>query len=272
MGLFKRKPKERKSIVDSAGDLKNEVEGDVLSSAIGMDPDEIERLLILLGRGDADRPVFRRRVGSILDVARGHVLWMRPYRLTLAEAKELIHEIAERQREREAKLLKKKRHKNPDYQLPKLTTTDGIEYPSELSPDDVLAACQAARRRLAEDSQHHDATNAEERQAGRILEVLEQMKREEAMRFARRVATMQRRHIIEGNEGETPEQGGHPSDPWDKYGLNDEELERIRTLHGFGKKPLKTLIDEAGDVVDTNVDAAAKVVKQWIGNVKGDER
>ena len=273
MGLFKRKPKERKSIVDSAGDLSNEVEGDVLPAVIGIDPDEIERLLELLGRDDANRFVFRRRVGSILDMAKGHVLWMRPYRLTLDEAKKLVREIAERHREREAKLLKKKRRKNPDYQLPKLMTADGIEYPSELSPNDILAACQAARRRLEEDPQRNDMANTEERQAGRILEALEQMKREEATQFARRVASMQRRHI-EGKpsvEGETAEQDGNPSDTWDKYGLDDEELERIRTLEGFGRKPLKTLIDEAGEVVDTNVNAAAKVVQQWIGNATKDE-
>ena len=272
MALFKRKPKERKSIVDAAGDLENEVEGNVLPAEIGMDPDEIERLLELLGRDEANRPVFRRKFGSILDVAKGHVFWMRPYRLTLDEAKALIHEIAERHWEREAKLLKKKRRKNPDYQLPKLITPEGIEYPSQLSPDDILAATQAARHRLEEKPPHSEATDTEERQAGQLLEALEQMKREEATRFARQVATMQRRHIEDKPpvEGESL-QDGLPSDAWDKYGLNDEELERIRNLQGFGKKPLKTLLDEAGEVVDTDVDAAAKVVKQWIGNTERDE-
>jgi hypothetical protein len=270
MGLFNRKPKERKSIVDSAGDLKNEVEGEVLPAAIGMDPDEIERLLELLGRDNEKRPVFRRRAGSKLDVAKGQVFWLRPYRLTLDEAKELIHEIAERHREREAKLLKKKRRKNPDYQLPKLMTVEGIEYPSKLSPDDILAACEAAKKRL-EEKPHEGAHNAEDRQAGRLLEALEQLKHEEATRFARQVSTMQRRHI-EGQSSEgTPGQDGDPSAAWDKYGLNDEELEKIRTLQGFGKKPLKTLIDEAGEVVDTNVESAAKVMQQWIGNPKAEQ-
>jgi len=272
MGLFKRKPKERKSIVDSAGDLKNEVEGDVLPTEIGMDPDEIERLLELIGRDNRKRPVFRRKFGNILDVAKGHVFWMRPYRLTLDEAKALIHEIAERHREREAKLLKKKRRKNPDHQLPKLITPEGIEYPSNLSPDDILAASEAARVRLEEQSRPRETTNEEERQAGQLLEALEQMKREEATRFARQVATMQRRHIEEHLPGEGEAgQDGTGADAWDKYGINDEELERIRNLQGFGKKPLITLLDEAGEVVDTDVDAAAKVVKQWIGNTERGE-
>ena len=271
MGLFKRKPKERKSITNAAGDLKNEIEGEALPTEIGMAPDEIERLLELLGRDNKKRTVFRRRVGSILDVAKGLVFWLRPYRLTIDETKELIHEIAELHREREMRLLKKRRRKNPEYQLPKYMTPDEIKYPSQLSPDDVLAASETAKYRLAEPSKHNETDHVEERRVRWIFEALVQMKNDEATRFARRVAMIQRHHI-EGKPptaNETQQEGGN-SDPWAAYGLDDEELERIRTLHGFGKKPLKTLIDEAGDVVDTDVEAAAKVVQQWIGNTTRD--
>ena len=267
MGLFKKKPKERKTLVDSAKDLKNEVEGTLLPAEIGVDPDEIERLLELLGRDNGNRVVFRRRVGSIIDVAKGLVFWLRPYRLTLNEAKELIHKNAERQRVREAKLLKKRRRKNPDFQLPKYITPDEIEYPSKLSPDDVLAAFEAAKRRLEETSRQIHADDIEERRAKQIFVALDQMKKEEATRFARRVAMMQRHHI-EGKpsiDDEKQENGEKGSNSWAAHDL-DDELEQVRTLHGFGKKQLKTLIDEAGDVVDTNVEAAAKVVQQWIGN------
>ena len=272
MGLFKRTPKERKSIIDAANDLKNEVEGEVLPTELGMDPDEIERLLELLGRDSRKRIVFRRRVGSILDVAKGQVFWLRPYRLTAEEAKELIHEIAEQQREREAKLLKKRRRKDPDYQLPKYMTPEEINYPSQLSPDDIVAASDAARYRLEESPQQDKTVSAEERRAMQIFEALEQMKNDEATRFARHVAMVQRRHI----EGKPPlddesQQNDEATDIFAAHGFDDEELERIRTLQGFGKKPLKTIIDEAGDVIDTNVDAAAKVVKQWIGNHTNEE-
>ena len=265
MGFFRKK--KQKSIIDAAHDLKSEVEGEVLPANIGMAPDEIERLLELLGRDNKHRDVFRRRVGNILDVAKGHVLWLRPYRLTIDEAKILIHEIAERYREREAILLKKRRRKHPDFQLPKYMAPEELEYPPKLSPDDVLAASEIARNRLEESSKHKETTRTEERRVRRIFEALEQMKKDEATRFARQVAMIQRQHI-EGKppaEGEAQHEGGN-SDPWADYGLDEEELERIRTLQGFGKKPLKTLIDDAGDVVDANIDAAAKVVKQWIGN------
>ncbi|MCL2118277.1 MAG: hypothetical protein FWH27_07615 [Planctomycetaceae bacterium] len=272
MGLFKKKPKARKSIIDAAHDLKHEVEGEALPTEVGMDPDEIERLLELLGRDNANRTVFRRRVDSILDVAKGRVLWLRPYRLTVEEAKALIRKIAERQREREMRLLKKRRRKNPDYQLPKYLTPENIEYPSNLSPDDVLAAGNAARHRLEEPPSHNETETAEERRSRRVFEALEQLKNEEATRFARRVAMIQRHHI-EGKppmEDEAAQEGSDMSDVWAAHGIDDEELERIRTLQGFGKKPLKTLIDEAGEVVDTNIDAATKVVQQWIGNQKSE--
>ena len=265
MGFFRKK--KQKSIIDAAHDLKSEVEGQMLPAEIGMDPDEIERLLELLSRDNKRRTVFRRHVGSILDVARGLVLWRRPYRLTIDEAKELIHEIAERQREREAKLLKKRRRKNPNYQLPKYMVPEEIEYPSLLSADDVTASSDAARRRLEESSKQNKTDSAEERRVRWIYDALVQMKKEEATRFARHVAMIQRHHI----EGKSPtadeaQPEGENPDLLVAYGLDDEELERIRTLQGFGKKPLKTLIDDAGDVVDANIDAAAKVVKQWIGN------
>ncbi len=274
MGLFKRKPKARKSIVDSAHDLKNEVEGEVPPSDVGLEPDEIERLLELLGRDDRGRLVFRRRVGSILDLAKGLAFWVRPNRLTVDEAIGLMHEIAEEHKIREERLLKKRRRKDPNYQLPKYLTPEEIEYPTNLSPDDVLAATDAARHRLEESLPNAEKETGEERRAKWVFEALEQLKNEEATRFARRIATMQRRHI-EGKppeEGEMPEgEGDENADVWAEHGFDDEELERIRTLQGFGKKPLKSLLDEAGDVVDGNVEAAAKVVKQWIGNTNREQ-
>lgn len=272
MGLFKKKEKGRKSIVDSAGDLKNEIEGNVLPTEVGLEPDEIERLLELLGRDNEERPVFRRRVGSIIDLAKGFVFWVRPYRLSVDEAKVLMHEIAEEQKEREKRLIKKRRRKDPNYRLSKRLTPEEIEYPTSLSPDDILDAINTVAKRLEEPREFAEKETREERRAKRVFEALEQLKNEEATRFARYVATKQRRHI-EGKtdeERESPEHGDGQDDIWAEHGFDDEELERIRTLQGFGKKPLKTLIDEAGEVVDNNVESAAKVVRQWIGNVKPD--
>ena len=271
MGLFKKKqPKGRKSIVDSANDLKHEVEGELLPSKLGLEADEIERLLELLGRDNEKRIVFRRQVGSILDRAKRFVFWNKSRRLTVEEAKDLVHEIVEKQKEQEARLLKKRLRQDPDYQPPQRPEPESIKYPEKLSPDDVLESINTVIQRL-EEPQTHEKETVEERRAKRVFEALEQLKIEEATRFARYVATKQGRHIKRQAEGETGSaDNAEQGDIWAEYGFEDDELERIRTLQGFGKKPLKSLIDAAGDMVDNNVEVASKVVQQWIGNTKPD--
>ena len=268
MGLFKKKQlKGRKSIVNSAKDLRNEVEGELLPSELGLEADEIERLLELLGRDNEKRIVFRRQVGSIIDRAKKFVFWDKSQRLTIEEARDLMHEIVERQKEYEARLLKKRLRQDPDYQPPQRPEPENINYPEKLSPDDVLESINAAIQRLQRPPKHEKET-IEERRAKRVFEALEQLKIEEATRFARYVATKQGQHIQGQAEGEISADNAEQPDIWAEYGFEDEELERIRTLQGFGKKPLKSLIDAAGDLVDNNVEAASKVVRQWIGNTE----
>jgi len=281
MGLFgKKKPKGSKKNTDRNQGLKDQVEGELLPTELGLELDEIERLLELLGRDNERRIVWRRKVGSILDAAKGVVLLMKPYRLTLEEAQAVVHKLAEERRERDALLLKRIREKNPDYKLPEPLNPDEIEYPKNLSPDDVAHAMEAARKRL-EPLAHPVKSKTSDYRARRIFSALEQLKNEEATRFARKVASLQRRHLEgenlgeEGNSGESfpggPSTGGPASpgktgDVWEQYGLDEKEIERIRSLQGFGKQPTKTLADDAGDLVNENIDTAAKIVKQWIGN------
>ena len=276
MGLFgKKKPKGSKKISNDNHGLKGQVEGRLLPTGQGLELDEIERLLELLGRDNERRPVWRRKVGNILDAAKGVVLWMRPHRLTLEEAQAAIHKLAEERRERDALLLKNIRKKNPDYKLPEPVNPDEMEYPKKLSPDDVVNALEAARKRL-EPSSHPVSSNVSDNRARQIFSALEQLKNEEAIRFARKIASLQRRHLEmenheekrDFNESSTgdPVPSGEAGDIWEQHGFDEEEIERIRTLHGFGKHSPKTLIDNAGELVNENMDAATKIVKQWIGN------
>ncbi|MCL2349573.1 MAG: hypothetical protein FWC50_15085 [Planctomycetaceae bacterium] len=283
MGLFgKKKPKGPKKITDRNHGLKDQIEGELLPAELGLEPDEIERLLELLGRDNERRIVWRRKVGSILDAAKGIVLWLKPYRLTLKEAQAVTHKLAEERRERDALLLKKILKKNPDYKLPEQVNPDDIEYPKKLSPDDVVNAMEAARKRL-EPLPRPVKSKVSENRAKQIFSALEQLKNEEATRFARKVASLQHRHlegddlVEEGNSGESSTNGatgestrdlstGNTGDIWEQYGLDEKEIERIRTLQGFGKHAPKTLVDNAGELINENIDTAAKIVKQWIGN------
>ena len=255
MGLFKKKPKAEEPPVDSPDGLQDEVEEEVLSPERGMAIDEIERLLELLGRDAPKRRVSRRRVGCV------PTFWKRAHWTTLDKALAGIHEKVEKlQEQRESKPPKTQPVDGESEKLPLLPGE--IPYPLKLSPDDVLNATNAVRQALEQSLPQREKETPEERQAKRIFEALEQLKNEEATQFARYIANVQNRQIIDQmKEGET-------DDMWKKYGLDDEELERIRTMQGFGKRPLKTLLDEAGSVVDEDAGAAARVLQQWIGSVK----
>ncbi len=50
----------------------------------------------------------------------------------------------------------------------------------------------------------------------------------------------------------------------------EENLEAARSLQSFGKG-LNTLVDDAAEVVQTDYDAAASVMKQWVGHVNSEE-
>lgn len=240
----------------------------MLASEKGLAIDEIERLLELLGRDDKDRPVFRRRVGSVLDLAQRLAFWTRAKSMTLEKAQEIVHEEVEKQRERREERQRRKRAAQGEVAKENSLKPEDITYPTNLSPDDVLSAIDNAREKLTESRPKQDGKDTpEERRAMRIFEALEELKHEEATRFARYIATMQHQHLMKQMNGEQETE----NDIWEEHGLDEESLEQIRTLQGFGKKPLKTLVDEAGNIVDEDVGAAAKVLKQWIGNVKEED-
>jgi len=184
MPLFRKK----KQATDqtNAGDAEASLETN------GLAPDQVERLLELLEHEGGNRVVFRRREGKLMDMVKGWVLRKPPYRLTIAEAKVLIQEIAEKHRNRHEQLLKKKRRQDTGIPFMKTLWANAINYPSELTPDDVLEAEQAARHRLEETAKSKGEETATERQAKKIFEALEQMRNEEATLFVRRYAIMQR--------------------------------------------------------------------------------
>jgi len=267
MALFGKK-KNEKTIVNSAQDLKGTVEGEVLPVALGLTPNELERLLKLLG--DKNRRIFQRKAGEFRDKENGVVVWKKPKRLSYDKAMKLLHEQAEEYTAREQEFLRKKRKLNPNYKIPRDVELDESGFSENLTADDIRLAFQAAEKRINPTSPQTNFTQETSANCRIrwILTALEQLKKEEKIRFARTIASLQQKHIegktsiLNAAESETA------SDSRDIFNENGsgELSEKPHTLDGFGNKPLKTLIDEAGDVVDDDPDAAAKVVRQWIGN------
>ncbi|MDR1491188.1 MAG: hypothetical protein LBT05_00455 [Planctomycetaceae bacterium] len=263
MPLFPKK-KNKKTIANSAQDLKGTIEGEVLPAALGLTPSELERLLKLLG--DKKRPVFQRKAGGFRDKENGVAYWKKPKRLSYEKAMKLLHEEAEEYAEREREFLRKKRKLNPNYQISRDVELDESGFSENLTADDVLLALKTAKKRLTKPETPSPKSTAEESHMRWIFVALEQLKKEEKIRFAREIASLQQKHI----EGKTAERQSDletetRDDAFGEQGIG-EESEKIQTLDGFGSKPLMTLIDEAGSVVEEDLDAAAKVVRQWIGN------
>jgi hypothetical protein len=260
--------KNKKTIINSARDLKGMVEGEVLPVALGLTPNELERLFKLLG--DKKRPVFQRKPGGFSDKENGVAYWKKPKRLSYDKAMKLLHEKAEEYTEREREFLRKKRKLTPDYQIPRDIELDESGFSENLTADDILLALKTAEKRLATPEPHASKEMAEECHVRWIFAALEQLKKEEKVRFARAIALLQQKHIEGKTVHHLPEQENDEEmrDVFGEHGINGDESEKTRTLDGFGLKPLKTLIDEAGDVVEEDLDAAAKVVRQWIGNQK----
>ncbi|MDR1385445.1 MAG: hypothetical protein LBJ67_16595 [Planctomycetaceae bacterium] len=260
MSLFSKK--NQRTLANSAKDLKGTVEGEVLPVALGLTPNELERLLKLLG--DKKRLVFQRKVGGFRDKENGVAYWKKPKQLSYDKAMELLHEEAEEYTEREQEFLRKKRKLNPSYQIPRDVELDESGFPENLTADEILLALKAAERRLTTLETSPQKSTAEECRARWIFSAMEQLKKEEKIQFARAIASLQQKHI----EGKTAvRQPDLETETWDLFGKQEssEAAEKTRTLDGFGSKPLTTLIDEAGNVVEEDLDAAAKVVRQWIG-------
>ncbi|GHT26260.1 hypothetical protein FACS18942_03400 [Planctomycetales bacterium] len=168
---------------------------------------------------------------------------------------------------------------------------NGEYYPKRMTPDDIATNIKAARQNLLEIDQHRiKAARPSSPNEEAVLNVMMNIKRMEAARIAGYIARKQRDLVL----GKTPEQleqerkerieqikieAGLIPPPdrelteEEKKAEEDEKQKAIRTLQGFGKD-IHTLADEAGDLAGENIEAAAAVVKQWIGNVaeKQDEK
>lgn len=258
-----KKPQPRITTKESAHIYDQDIEGELIPHEMGLELDEIERLLELLGREDEDRLVLRRKVGGVLDAAKGLILWLVPNKKKLHDVQEQIRQQIEELAEQKEKLAQYRKKKKLAEKTPLFNILpESIEYPKRLSPDDILDSITAAKERLEQRKQKPKTTPLEKRHAELILNALQQLKNDEATRFARYITQLAHKHL-----NRTPEeQAAYEEQKKQKIQENaEEELEKIRTLSGFGKS-LHTLIDDASDVVQDDYDAAAKVIKQWVGN------
>jgi hypothetical protein len=162
-------------------------------------------------------------------------------------------------------------------------------YPKRLTPTDMARYLHAGKEQLeALDREREKSVKVFSPREEAVLDAITVIKKLETSRVAQRIAERQRAAVVgktleelesehaewlrklKGEpEPETPEQIEERLKNEEEQKMAEETAaaeEAERMLEGFGKD-IHTLVDEAGTLVTENPDAAAAVLKQWIGNV-----
>ncbi|MGL6225460.1 MAG: hypothetical protein ACRC10_02410 [Thermoguttaceae bacterium] len=233
-----------------------------IGETAGLLPAEIAQLLGTLAEIESDRVVIRQKVGE--------KRIGKPNRQTLEKAKDYAKDRAEKRQEEEEKRRLAGRKKGKKYhqqESNELIATS--EWTSMLYPSDMSRLVEAAKTKMTVELAQQKRESAEERRGKIILEVLDRTKETETARLARTIAKRQER-IGQLTEEELAAQEKELVQIKLDSATVEEQLEAARSLQRFGKN-LHTLTDEAAGVVEQNLDAAANIMRQWVGNVNDNE-
>jgi len=226
----------------------------------GLVPDEMLKLLDALERVEKNRKVVRRKA------VQDRIVSKKP--IDLPEAVEFAKERLAEHKKREENLRRIHKLKHLKYfEVESRDVIEDTEYPRKLSPYDIGRSIETAQRRLLEEAEKKkEKADPVIRRAELLLSALDRTKITEAARVARKIAERQNRiGLLSLEEAERlaklPPEEREALDP-----EVEETLEIARSLHGF-KKQQNTIVDDAAEVVKEDVDAAAAVVRQWVGTI-----
>ena len=244
----------------------------------GMNSEELVKLFESLGRIDESIIVTRRRPVPGKNTSKE--VGGKQAKMSIDEAVEYEKERGEGRTEKENKV---REMFGIEQELFERDEINDEIYPKRLAPTDIARSIEAAKDRLEEQARLKEMRSKMfSPREELILDILTLVKKYEAARVAKKIADRQRKSI----RGKTLEQleaerearirqlKGEPEPIVETPEEREERLQReeeqkqeaIRTLEGFDRN-IRTLVDEAGEVAGENIDAAASVVRQWIGNI-----
>lgn len=251
-----------------------------IQSRNGLTFDEQIKLLEALSRINPALVVTRHKLvkGKKFPKAAGKV--------SVEEAVELVKKRAEERNEKNRKIEELTGLQLKDLQYTELN--DEI-YPKRLTPADIARYIEAGKQQLeALDQERAKTAKVFSPREEAVLNVITTIKKFEAARVAQKIAERQREAVLSKTaeeleaehaewlrklkgepEPETPEQQEERLKQEEEQRIAEEAAaleEASRLLDGF-EKDIHTLVDEAGTLVEENPDAAAAIVRQWIGHV-----
>lgn len=280
MGLFRKKKEDPKAPPDLTKMLvlPNDL-AEHTQTLQGLGSDEIIKLLESLGRIDENINVSLRRPvkGKKYSKEVGGKL-----------RKMSVQDALDYEKKRNDERTEKEKQVSEMFGVePELFQRDelnGDVYPKRLSPQDIVRGMDTAQKKLEElDRLREKRAKVFLPREEMVLDALTLIKKYEAVRIAEKIAQQQREAVsgktIEELEAERERRirvlKGAPDESLEEQEerLKREEEERqelLRTLPGFDNTK-QMLTDEAGTIVGENLDAAAAVVRQWIGNIENKE-
>ena len=248
----------------------------------GLTPDELHKLFESLGRVDSHITVTRRRkvegkehskpVGKLMPVD---------------EAVKYEKERAEDRHVKDKKIREELLEEiDFDELMVRLEVNDSI-YPKRLAPLDIVHYVDAAGEKM--DALDHERAKPKKIYSPReetVLDVITLIKKQEPVRLARNIANRQKAYILnnplEVLEFEYAEwlrklRGDPPPETEEEMmarlaaeaeqQLEEERIAAEEAARNFGDLPdVRTLLDDAAELIRTNPEAAAAIVRQWIGN------
>ncbi|MDR1053860.1 MAG: hypothetical protein LBL39_06755 [Planctomycetaceae bacterium] len=276
--MFGRKPKKPKKPVEIDYSKLDILPDDIachVGSFVGLTPEELARLFESLGRIDNAFNVQRYKgvkgKNSSRKVGR---------KMGIVDATEYEKNRQDERVEKEKKILEINGVDQSIFDRDELN--DEI-YPKRLTPSDIVRSTEAAREKLNEIDQERAKPKIEfSPREEAVLDAMVMVKKYETVRVATAIAEWQRENIIGKTKEQLKEEEAkklrqmkgepepHIETPEEKAERETREREEERLKHdelaGFDPN-YRTLVQEAAELTDENPEAAAAVIKQWIGSI-----
>ena len=251
----------------------------------GLTPNELFKLTEALGRVDENIKVARRQKveGKEHSKLVGKVL-------AIAEAVKYEKERIESRLVKEQKMQELLDKEDFTKLVVHFDLSDSI-YPQRLAPSDIVHSVDSAAEKLeALDRQRAVPPKIYSPRDEAVLDVITVIKKQEAVRVAKRIADRQRAYVfgktMEELEAEYAEWlrelKGEPPPETEEERLAREEAERLaaetvaaeekriadeEAARNFDELPdVRTLLDDAAELIRDNPEAAAAIIRQWVGN------
>ena len=247
----------------------------------GLAPEELQKLFESAGRVNEHLKVSRRQGVTGKEYSRriGRIL-------AILEAAEFEKERAEKRLEKEVKI--DGLIEDDDFHTLRvhLEVNDSV-YPKRLAPADIVQCVASAEEKLEElDRQRAKPPKIYSAAEETILDVLTVVKKQEPIRLLRKIADRQRNSIL----GKTLEEIEFEYSEWlrilsglpppeteeeiqarlaaeEEVRLKEERLAAEEAARNFDDLPtVYTLLDEIAELIRDNPEAAAAIIRQWIGN------